>query len=142
MTDGQLPEADLVDLTLFMLQWNYEYTRLDPVAVVEAGRRTYWEPSREPLASVVRLIGHPGTQAGSLFILCASVIQAIFRNAVMAHQQDNTVRAIIHALLRRPDGRVIAVEIARRTGEIFGIDFVRGQRCRQLILNVLRGLVG
>jgi len=139
---GLLSESAYVDSTLFQVHWKYKFTRILPPVILEAGRRTQWNPTQQPLAAVISSYSQNEIIAEGVLGLCAAMIQIVNKHAVLAHQQENTIRAMVHATLKRKDGRQLVRELANHMHEIIPIDVLAATRYRSIIEGILSGLVG
>jgi tetratricopeptide (TPR) repeat protein len=79
------------DLTFFLLQWRYQFTRLSPSTILAAGKRTHWQPTQEPFACVLRWFAQPEIDVNGIIVLSTALLRMVNENAQLAHQQENTV---------------------------------------------------
>lgn len=141
MVHEDLSREDFNDLTLFLLQWRYCFTRLYVPTILQAGKRTHWNPDAQPLKSVLDWFRQKEITGSSLLQLCAEILRQVTKVAPLIHQRENTIRALIHSILRRPDGEQLAREFREHCDDLFGIDVVNAEECKRWIRDAIEGLV-
>ncbi len=141
LTTGLIDEKDLVDLTIHLVKWNYQFSRFDRSVFDEAGRRSHWDPASEPFASVIRYFSLRETTYEGLLPLAAFAVQSVYRHAQLAHQQEACVSALLRSILNRPDGRCFIGDLIGHAQEIFGINVVAEASFKRHARRLLTGLV-
>lgn len=139
---SSLPQSSFVDLTLHLLQWNYTFTRLYVDIAVESGVRAAWDPKRVPFASVIRAVSREDVLPEQLFGVCTQFLREAFRRARLVHQQIDVTRAVVHALMKRRDGRDLVMELARNADAIFAPSPMIANLFKSTAVAALRNLVG
>jgi hypothetical protein len=119
------------DLTLFLLEWRYFFTRIEPEVVVPAGNRAGWDPDQLPLASVLQWVQTPGLDEQSAFLVSARMLPLIWRNAPFTHQREAVTQALARELLKRPGGRRMIASIISVINELFPVDVFGGEGCKR-----------
>jgi tetratricopeptide (TPR) repeat protein len=131
-------EDVLTDVTLFLLNWNYSFTRVLPESITGACRAAKWEPTRTPLVGVIRWFRNPETEAAGLLGLTASTFVRIWQEASLYHQKDAVTAAICAAVLDRPDGKSLLQVLVQLVDQMFGLDAVSAEGCKGTIARILR----
>lgn len=129
---------DLCDkITLFLLQWGYFFTRVEPELVVVAGTQSGWNPSQPPLSSVLQWVGAPELQDQDAFLVAARMLPLVWRYAIFAHQQEAVTQALAQELLKRPQGRQMVAGIIAGIDDIFGVDVIGAGECKRTLQTAL-----
>ena len=89
------------DVTIFLLQWNYNFTRLEPEIVVEACKRASWEPDAFPLKTVIKWFGAGELQYLAAINVCARSLPLVWRYGPLIHMRENVTRAFARAIFRQ-----------------------------------------
>jgi hypothetical protein len=125
------------NLTLFLLQWRYFFTRVEPDLVVPAGDRANWDANQPPLASVLRWVSAPELQDQGAVVVSARMLPLLWRNAPFTHQREAVTRAIALELLKRAGGRQMLGGIISVIGELFSVDEIGGEGCKRTLQAIL-----
>lgn len=136
---GRVPAAAYTDLTIFQVQWQYFFTRIEPITVAEAGRLAGWDPDQQPLAAVIKWFGIPEVDGNGIATLCAGTLPIVWRHAPLAHQREAVTRALIEVVIGRKDGRQIVAALLSNINPIFGLDLIGAENCRRVLQGMDRG---
>lgn len=142
----EIPSDVYTDMTLFLLQWSYNFTRVEPDTILAACRRGSWEPESPPLRDVVKWLGAAELNHLGAAQVCVKVLPLVWMHGPLIHQRENVTRALIRAIRGRQDGRRTVISIRNNINDIFGLDVVNVDLCAHVIDGVLheetvRGLI-
>lgn len=126
------------DLTLFLLQWRYFFTRVEPDVVLTACRIASWSPEAPPLKQVIEWLGALELKDFGAMQVCARALPLVWKHGPEICQQESVTRALVRAILGRKDGRRTVNFIANDLTQIFAGDTANSDRCRLAISEVLR----
>jgi len=126
-------------MTLFLLQWRYCFTRVEPDTVLAACRMASWKPEAPPLKNVIEWLGAPGLDHLGAAQVCVIVLPLVWRHGPLIHQRENVTRALMQAILGRKHGRTTVISIKNNINDIFKLDVANIDLCEHIIDGVLRG---
>jgi hypothetical protein len=126
-------------MTLFLLQWSYYFTRVEPGTVLAACRKASWDPEVPPLRDVITWLGATEVNPLGAMKVCGTVLPEVWKHGSFIHQRENVTRALMKALLGRKDGRLYVTAIKSKINDIFGLDLVNADLCERIIDGELRG---
>jgi hypothetical protein len=137
---GTLPAQAVFDLTLFLLNWRYFFTLMEPGAALQACHEASWRPDVPPLAAVIAWFGASEIAVEGLLGVSAEIIRQIWTSSEFAHQREAVTRAIIQSVLRRADGLSVATALEQSCSAFFGIDIEKAMLCRGAIRAAIEGM--
>jgi nucleoside phosphorylase/tetratricopeptide (TPR) repeat protein len=131
------PAGAYIDLSIFLLQWRYFFTRLEPQIALAACRIASWDPNAPPLKNAIDWLSAP-----ELMHVGAEQMGAEFLRLVSVHGPDirrkaSLYDAVIQALLKRPNGRFIVASMKKYFQLLFRFDSESQQQLRQIIFRLL-----
>jgi tetratricopeptide (TPR) repeat protein len=139
VSSGKMAVAAYTDLTLFLIQWRYFFTRIDLEVILAACRRASWDHKSPPLAAVISWFGTPELQDEGAVVLCARALPLVWRHAGFVHRAEAVTRAVIEVLLTRKDGRRLVTAIRNSIDQVFGVDVLNAGLCKEFVERILRG---
>lgn len=132
------PADAYADLTLFLLQWRYFFTRVEPEIIVRAGDNADWEVNLPSLACVLGWLSAPELQHRGAVFVAGRMLPLIWLNAPHTHQREAITRALALELFKRTGGRkMIADIIIPAIDQLFGMDLLGGQACKSFLQALL-----
>jgi nucleoside phosphorylase/tetratricopeptide (TPR) repeat protein len=140
---GKTTSKDVyTDLTLFLLQWRYFFTRVEPDVVLAACRKALWDPTSPPLQQVIDWLCMPELIHIAAVQIAARSLPLVWKYGPEVGHREAVTRAIIKALLGRTNGRQSATAIANNIRQIFSEDTANAEMCKKVINDVLRETMG
>jgi tetratricopeptide (TPR) repeat protein len=135
---NEIPRDVYREMTLFLSQWSYSFTRLDPETILVACRKASWDHEAPPLSNVIKWVGAPQLAHVGASQLCVALLPLIWKHGPLIHQRENVTRAFMRALARRQSGRPAVIAIRDSLDGIFGFDVANVDLCRDVVDGVLR----
>jgi tetratricopeptide (TPR) repeat protein len=136
------PPDVFAELTIFLLQWRYFFTRLEPEVVIAACRAASWNPNAPSVLRVVEWLKMPELIADGAVQMCAASLRLIWKEEVGAAQKQALAKALLGAILARQDGRQAVGFIRGGLKEIMQGDHAARRQCDEAAEEVLRVKVG
>lgn len=132
------PPDVYADLTLFLLQWRYFFTRVEPDVVLAACRTGSWDPNAPVLRRIAEWLSMPELMHLGAALVCAHSLRLVWKHASEIGQKEGVARALLRAVLGRQGGRHTVVSIVNNLDAIFEEDKVARGQCESVIRDVLR----
>jgi hypothetical protein len=130
------PPEVYVGLTLFLLQWRYFFTRVEPDVVLAACRTGSWDPDAPVLKRIAEWLSMPELMHLGAAQVCAHSLRLVWKQGSEVGQK--VARALLRAILGRQGGRHAVVSLANNLDAIFEGDKVARGQCESVIRDVLR----
>lgn len=136
------PVQECIDLSLFLLQWRYFFTRVEPDVVLTACRLASWTPDAPVLKRVAEWLAMPELNHLGAARVCALSLRLIWREGAEVSQKQGVASVLLGAILGRQDGRRMVVSIRNNLKEIMEGNTDARRQCDEAIEEVLRVKIG
>lgn len=131
-------QDDYANLTLFLLQWRYTFTRVEPGAALAACHVGAWDPDAPVLKQIADWLNQPYLLDESATRLCVQFLRIVWDRGPETAQKQNVSRLFLQAIRRRHDGRQAIKIILNNLGEIFRENQAARNECESVINQLLR----
>ncbi len=126
------------ELTLFLIQWRYYFTRMDPDIVIAACRAGAWNPDAPVLKQVAEWLSQPELIHEGAIRVCVLSLRLLWKEELESSQKQHVARLFLRAIYRRNDGKYTIASIRKNLSKIFACDFTAQSECELAIKGVLQ----
>ncbi len=132
------PQDVYTELTLFLIQWRYFFTRLEPDAVLAACRAGAWNPDAPVIKRIAEWLSLPELLPVGAVQVCAQSLRLVWKHGDELGQKQKVARLIVQAIRGRKDGRQAVSFILNNLAAIFEGDKAAQRECETVIQEVLQ----
>jgi hypothetical protein len=132
------PPDVLHELGLFLLQWRYYFTRLEPEVVLAACRDASWDADALGIKCAADWLNLPELMDDGAVQVCAQSLKLIWQHAPDVGKKQRIAKRLLQAVRRRKTGRQEITVILRNLGTIFVGDKAAQKECETAINDMLK----
>lgn len=123
------PPEVLTEFTLFLIQWRYFFTWIEPNTVLAACRDGSWNAGAPALKSVADWLGQPELIHQGAIRMCILSLPLIWRHGPDLIQKQGVAKLLLQAIRRRMDGRRAISIIQSNLTAVFAGDKSAQSQC-------------
>jgi hypothetical protein len=127
------PADVLHELGLFLLQWRYYFSRLEPEVVLAACRDASWDADAPGVKSVVDWLSLPELMDNGAMQVCIQSLKLVWKHGPDVKQKQQIAQRLLQAVRRRKDGRRVIDIILNNLGKLFEGDKAARSECQAVI---------
>lgn len=132
-----VPTEVRTEFTLFLIQWRYFFTRIEPATVLAACRNGSWNPDTPVLNAVAEWLAQPELIHEGAIRMCALSLPLVWQYGPDPQRKQGVAKLLLKALWRRKDGRRAVSFIQSNLTAIFGGDAAARTECDAAITEML-----
>ena len=127
------PPEVATEFTLFLIQWHYFFTRLEPDVVLAACRDGAWSPDAPVLKLVAEWLGQPELIHEGAIRMCFLTLPLVWKHGPDLQKKQSVAKLFLQALRRRKEGRSAISIIQGNLTAVFGDDIASRGECGSVI---------
>lgn len=120
-------------LTLFLLQWRYFFTRVEPEVVLAACRNGAWDVDAPVIKSVADWLNQPELLDIGAVEVCVKSLKLVWKHAPDVSQRRRVAKLLLQSVRRRKNGRGAINSILKNLEKIFEGDRAARNECDTII---------
>lgn len=124
------------ELALFLLEWRYFFTRIEPEVVLAACRAASWDADAPVIKHVADWLNKPELLNNGAVQVCAQSLRLLWKHGPDLEHKQAVARLLLQAVRRRKDGRRAIAFILNNLGKIFEVDEAARSECASVIYEV------
>lgn len=130
------PPEVTTEFTLFLIQWRYFFTRIEPEIVLAACRDGSWDPDAAVLQSVAEWLGQPELVHEGAIRMCVLALPLVWEHGPDLKRKRGVAKLLLLAIRRRKEGRRAITFIQNNLGHIFKADRAARTECATVIAEI------
>jgi nucleoside phosphorylase/tetratricopeptide (TPR) repeat protein len=125
------------DLTLFLIQWRYFFTRLEPEVILAGCRSVSWELDTPLLKQIAEWFKQPELIDQGAWGVCVNSLRLLWQENITSSQKQDVARLLLQAIRSRKNGAQFLWGILNAIELIFAHNQTSCRECKSVIQEMM-----